>query len=110
MPGISTMPALRLAIMSRCGVMTLRMVMICRFIAEQGAELLLGRVLEDRALKVVDRVVEVGQDREERVDQGVHDQVEDDDLRCGKLAVSSRGWRRAGSRYRAPGNSRPGGG
>ena len=34
-PGISTMPALRLEIMSRWGVMTLRMVMIWRFMSKR---------------------------------------------------------------------------
>src|SRR6202034_932720 len=52
---------------------------------EEGPELLLGRVLQDRSLEVVDRVVEVGQHGEERVDQGIHDQVEDHDLRGGRL-------------------------
>ena len=69
---------------------------------EKRPQLRLGRVLQDGALEIVDRIVEVGKHREERVDQGVHDQVEDDDLRRGCLrgvvgsdAVAHRRQRRA---------------
>ena len=47
---------------------------------EKGSELLFGRVLQDGALEVIDGVVEVGQQREERIDQGIHDEVEDNNL------------------------------
>ena len=86
------MPELRLEIMSRWGVMTLRIVMIRRFIPKKCPELLLGRVLQDGTLEIVDRIVEIGQYRKERVDKAVHDQVENANLWCGRGAAAFDEW------------------
>ncbi len=80
------MPALRLEIMSRWGVMTLRMVMIWRFMSNSVPSCSSVGVLRMAALELVDGVVEVRQHREERVDQRVHDQVEDHHLGGGRVA------------------------
>jgi hypothetical protein len=45
---------------------------------EDALKLLVGRALEERVLDLVDLVVELGQDWEEAVDQGVHDVVQDE--------------------------------
>ena len=73
------------------------------FHVEQRAELLLGRVLQDRALQVVDVVVQLRQHREERVDQAVQDQVEQADLgRDLRIAVIADPLEHHGQQRRAP--------
>ena len=54
---------------SRCGVTALRMPTSSRFIRKISCSCWSSALQEDRVLELVDAVVEVGEDREEAVDE-----------------------------------------
>ena len=71
--------------MSRCGVIALRMVMTCRFISKSTPSCSSVGFFKMAASRSCYSIVEVRQHGKERVDQGVHDDVEHSDLRCGNI-------------------------
>ena len=63
--------------MSRCGVIALRMPTSSRFMRKISCSCSSLALQEGLVLELVDAVVEVGEDREEAVDERVDDPVEE---------------------------------